>query len=162
MRFFLIALIVPLVICFSSCGKQLTPEEYWAKEVKDLEAQVAFSESLMQDAALELKKKKITLNLDMAQQVNFYISLGYSPKKAREEATQTIREEIEEITMLLEFWNEMWKEDKKSLLHAKQQLAKYRRTLSELANTPASSKEKPPSLESLYPDAFKEKDGTSK
>jgi hypothetical protein len=106
--------------------REVFPEKYWSKKVEVLKSMTQLDEGMIRDAALELKKKQITMKLEVAQEINSAKSFGMDVEEARKIAIERIRSEFEVLKEELKMWREQFKKDKSMLEKAKIELSKYK------------------------------------
>ena len=103
--------------------KEVFPKEYWSKQVALLEESIVMDQSMIRDAAIELKKLQLTANLEVAQEINTAKSLGFSTEDARRDAVEMIKMEVKDLRDDMEIWKEMLQKDREKLEKARVRLS---------------------------------------
>ncbi|MCQ9206448.1 MAG: hypothetical protein NG740_00985 [Omnitrophica bacterium] len=113
---------VSVFLCIFLCGcaaveRQLNPRSYWKKEINRSEAYLTALKQFEIDTLLEIKKKRITMPIEIRQAINLGID--------REMATEMRRLELKENIELLKELRKDIKEIQEKLNQAKYELSKY-------------------------------------
>jgi len=105
--------------------REVFPKRYWYKELKSLEQMIRIEEFTIKNFSIELQKKQITAELDVAQQINTGVLAGMSAEEARELAVKELRAEIDAKVKAISMLNEALNKDRRRLKEAKRELSRY-------------------------------------
>ena len=119
-------LIVP-VLAWAEPGwfqKQFFPKDYWQEQVKAHQESVDIDRAMIRDSMLEIKKLHMTAQVEIDQAVSFAALMHQDAATARVEATEKLRDDLENEEDSLRMWKELLIKDQKALENAKAELAK--------------------------------------
>lgn len=99
------------------------PESYWTKQVLHFEKAIKLDEEAIYSISIDLRKKRMTMQLDMAQEFSAAIGLGMSNEKAGQFAQANIERGFKSLLHELELGENKLSLHKGQLDNAKRELA---------------------------------------
>jgi hypothetical protein len=105
--------------------RRFFPETYWRQQVNERQKNLAASELMLSNMAIEVEKKRRTADLDVMQMTGSARALGMDSELASKEAAERVSQEIKGLTEGYQIVREMLEKNRKELAEAETQLARY-------------------------------------